>query len=76
MQEQEDHLFEVCANRFLRGMVRAMVGTLLDVGLGKTSIEEFQLILESNDRSKAGRAVPAEGLFLQEVIYPRDIYLD
>ena len=46
------------------------------VGLGKTSIDDLQLILESNDRGKAGRAVPPEGLYLQEVIYPSDIYLD
>lgn len=76
VQEGTNHLFEISANRFLRGMVRAIVGTLIDVGLAKTSIEELKLILESNDRSKAGRAVPAEGLFLQEVIYPSDIYLD
>ncbi len=76
MQTETNHLFEVSANRFLRGMVRAMVGTLLNVGLGKTSIDDLQLILESNDRGKAGRAVPPEGLYLQEVIYPSDIYLD
>lgn len=74
-QNGDVYLFEIRANRFLRGMVRAIVGTLLDVGLGKTSLEELTLILESNDRSKAGRAVPAEGLYLQEVTYPEDIYL-
>ncbi len=76
IQEGPNHLFEISANRFLRGMVRAIVGTLIDVGLTKTSIAELKLILESDDRSRAGRAVPAEGLFLQEVIYPSDIYLD
>ncbi len=76
IQDETNHLFEVSANRFLRGMVRAMVGTLLNVGLEKTSIDDLQLILESNDRRKAGRAVPPEGLYLQEVIYPTDIYLD
>ncbi len=75
-QDGTNHLFEITANRFLRGMVRAIVGTLIDVGLGKTSLEELSLILQSNDRSMAGRAVPAEGLFLQEVIYPEDIYID
>lgn len=70
------HLFVIQADRFLRGMVRAIVGTLLDVGLQKTSIDRFQEILESNDRKKAGRAVPAQGLFLQEVSYPKEIYLD
>ncbi|MEQ9466065.1 MAG: tRNA pseudouridine(38-40) synthase TruA [Ekhidna sp.] len=75
-QEGTNHLFVITANRFLRGMVRAIVGTLIDVGLEKTSLEEVKKILESNDRSRAGRAVPAEGLFLQEVVYPPDIYLD
>ena len=74
--ESEDrHLFAVQANRFLRGMVRAMVGTLLDVGLGKTSLEDLKNILKSNDRSSAGRAVPAHGLFLEQVEYPEAIYL-
>lgn len=76
VQEGSNHLFEISANRFLRGMVRAVVGTLIDVGLGKTSLEDFREILASNDRRKAGRAVPAEGLFLQKVVYPKDIYLD
>ena len=70
------HVFEITANRFLRGMVRAIMGTLINVGLEKTSLEELKSILASNDRSKAGRAVPAEGLYLQEVIYPSHIYLD
>ncbi len=76
VQDGSNHLFEIAANRFLRGMVRAVVGTLIDVGLGKTSLDDFREILESNDRRKAGRAVPAEGLFLQKVVYPKDIYLD
>lgn len=71
-----NHLFVISANRFLRGMVRAIVGTLVDIGLGKTSLMDLKQILESNDRSKAGRAVPAEGLYLQEVIYPKDIYIN
>ena len=75
-QNGSEHRFVISANRFLRGMVRAIVGTLIDVGLGKTSLDDFKAILESNDRSKAGRAVPAEGLYLQEVIYPKDIYLN
>lgn len=76
VQNDSNHLFVITANRFLRGMVRAIVGTLIDVGLNKTSLEELKKILESNDRSRAGRAVPAEGLYLQEVIYPKDIYLN
>ncbi len=76
VEEDSNHLFVITANRFLRGMVRAIVGTLIDVGLNKTSLEELKKILESNDRSRAGRAVPAEGLYLQEVKYPENIYLN
>jgi tRNA pseudouridine38-40 synthase len=62
-------VFYIKANRFLRGMVRAIVGTLLDVGLGKISVSDFEQIILSKNRNKAGRAVPAEGLFLMEVNY-------
>ena len=75
-QSEDNSMFVISANRFLRGMVRAVVGTLIDVGLGKTTTMELKEILQSNDRSKAGRAVPAEGLYLQQVTYPADIYLD
>lgn len=68
-------IFEVRANRFLRGMVRALVGTLLEVGRGKLTVEEFVNIIGSSDRAKAGRAVPPYGLFLTEVHYPEEIYL-
>ena len=62
-------LFGITANRFLRGMVRAIVGTLLDVGTEKTTLEEFQRIIAHQDRQQAGRAVPAHGLYLTEVTY-------
>lgn len=62
-------VFYIKANRFLRGMVRAIVGTLLEVGAGKLSVEDFEQIILSRNRKKAGRAVPAEGLFLMEVNY-------
>jgi tRNA pseudouridine38-40 synthase len=62
-------VFHIKANRFLRGMVRAIVGTLLEVGLGKISLVEFEEIILSKDRKKAGWSVPAEGLFLMEVNY-------
>jgi tRNA pseudouridine38-40 synthase len=62
-------VFHIKANRFLRGMVRAIVGTLLEVGMGKLSVAQFEKIILSKDRKKAGRAVPAEGLFLMEVNY-------
>lgn len=63
-------IFSVKSNRFLRGMVRALVGTLLEVGTGKKSIEDFEKIIQAQDRSKAGAQAPAEGLFLVEVGYP------
>lgn len=62
-------VFRISANRFLRGMVRAIVGTLLDVGTEKTTLEDFQRIIASQDRQQAGRAVPAHGLYLTEVTY-------
>lgn len=68
-------VFTVTANRFLRGMVRAMVGTLLDVGTGKITTKDFHEIVKSKDRKKAGMNVPAEGLFLMKVKYPAGIFL-
>ncbi len=70
------HTFCVSANRFLRGMVRAIVGTLLDVGSGKINSQDLKGIHESGDRSRAGRSVPADGLFLSEVKYPESVYLE
>jgi tRNA pseudouridine38-40 synthase len=67
--------FTITANRFLRGMVRAIVGTLIDVGSGRTSLEEFRHILESRDRREAGQNVPPSGLYLVSVIYPSRIFL-
>ena len=66
-------IFEISANRFLRGMVRAVVGTLLDVGTEKISVHDFQEIIKGKDRKKAGMNVPAEGLFLTEVKYKSGI---
>jgi tRNA pseudouridine38-40 synthase len=71
----QGYIFHVSANRFLRGMVRAIVGTLLEVNRGKMSIDQLKAALESGDRRKAGRAVPAEGLYLTRVVYPESIYL-
>ena len=61
--------FEIEADGFLRFMVRNIVGTLVNVGLGKISPDEFKRILESKDRHQAGATAPAHGLFLNEVIY-------
>ncbi|AWV98420.1 tRNA pseudouridine(38-40) synthase TruA [Arcticibacterium luteifluviistationis] len=68
--------FHVKSNRFLRGMVRAIVGTLLDVGLGKVSQEDFQAILNSQDRRNAGSAAKAHGLTLEEVNYPENYFAE
>ncbi|WP_350287677.1 tRNA pseudouridine(38-40) synthase TruA [uncultured Croceitalea sp.] len=73
-READKLVFTITADRFLRNMVRAIVGTLLEVGLGKKSPEEIRLVLESKDRSKAGVSVPAKGLYLTKVSYPEDIF--
>jgi tRNA pseudouridine38-40 synthase len=64
-------VFTITADRFLRNMVRAIVGTLVDVGLGKVELEEFRMIIEARDRGRAGKSAPARGLFLDKVKYPR-----
>jgi len=68
-------VFNITANRFLRGMVRAIVGTLLDVGNNKITVKQFQEILKSKDRKKAGMNAPPEGLYLTEVKYPKSVFI-
>jgi len=63
------YMFEVSANRFLRNMVRAMVGTLIEVGLGNMEPEEITQILQKKSRQEAALSVPAKGLFLWQVRY-------
>lgn len=63
-------IFEITANRFLRGMVRALVGTMADVGQQKLSVDDFKNILDAKDRRKAGHAAPACGLYLTKIEYP------
>lgn len=62
-------VFDITANRFLHGMVRTLVGTMVNVGRGYTKAEDFANILEAKDRSLAGMSAPAKGLFLEEIIY-------
>ncbi|MFA5833164.1 MAG: tRNA pseudouridine(38-40) synthase TruA [Bacteroidota bacterium] len=62
-------IYVVRANRFLQGMVRALVGTMVNVGRGYTQEEDFRMILEAKNRAKAGQAAPAQGLFLERVTY-------
>jgi tRNA pseudouridine38-40 synthase len=66
--------FVIRADRFLRGMVRAIVGTLVLVGQGRLSIREFRTIIEARDRKQAGQNAPAQGLFFAGVQYPNDIF--
>ena len=61
---------DITADRFLRNMVRAIVGTLLDVGRGKLQPEDIPALLEKGDRSAAGQSVPGEPLMLREITYP------
>jgi tRNA pseudouridine38-40 synthase len=74
-QQDEDRVvFHIKANRFLRGMVRAIVGTLLMVNEGKIEISTIREIMASQDRSKAGRSAPPDGLYLSEINYPIRIF--
>lgn len=69
-KEGEILIFQISADRFLRNMVRAIVGTMLDLGTGKISLTDFQEILNSKNRSKAGQSVSPDGLYLIEIKYP------
>ena len=76
IQENEtEAYFVITADRFLRNMVRAVVGTLFEVGKGKMTEEQFREVIESHNRCKAGHSASAEGLSLVEIIYPKNIYL-
>ncbi len=63
------YCFVITANRFLRNMVRAVVGTLVDVGRGKITLQEFRNIIESKKRTNAGESMPAHALFLHDIVY-------
>lgn len=65
--------FTIKADRFLRNMVRAIVGTMINIGLGKTSVEDLHQIIKSKNRSEAGFSVPAHALYLTKIEYPDDI---
>ncbi|NVO19287.1 MAG: tRNA pseudouridine(38-40) synthase TruA [Bacteroidetes bacterium] len=74
-QNGSELLFNIRADRFLRNMVRSIVGTLLDVGRGRIDLGELQNILLSHDRRRAGRSVPAKGLSLTDVNYPEYLFV-
>ncbi len=67
--------FVITADRFLRNMVRAIVGTLFAVGRGKLSLTDFQAIIDAKNRCSAGQSAPSDGLYLVHVEYPKNIYL-
>lgn len=68
-------VFTIKADRFLRNMVRAIVGTMIETGTGKISPDEFERIIQARDRCKAGRSVPAKGLFLVNIEYPAELFI-
>ena len=72
-QKENVLIFKIKADRFLRNMVRAIVGTLIEVGLKMKSVEEFKQIIESRNRNKAGKSMPAHALFLSEINYPQHL---
>ncbi|SNR30910.1 tRNA pseudouridine38-40 synthase [Maribacter sedimenticola] len=72
-QDQDHLIFTITADRFLRNMVRAIVGTLINVGIGKYDPDYVNTILKSKDRSMAGVSVPAKGLYLTSIVYPNTI---
>ena len=74
-QKGEEARFTITANRFLRNMVRAIVGTLIEVGQHKLSVNDMHQIIASKNRGEAGFSVPACGLFLSSINYPSEIYL-
>jgi tRNA pseudouridine38-40 synthase len=73
-QEGDAWRFSITADRFLRNMVRAIVGTLIEVGRGKLSLQEFSAIIEAKDRCEAGMSVPGHALFLTDISYPEELF--
>ncbi|MBR3951676.1 MAG: tRNA pseudouridine(38-40) synthase TruA [Bacteroidaceae bacterium] len=74
-QEGEGYTFTITADRFLRNMVRAIVGTLVEVGRHKITINEFCAIIEGRNRGLAGTSMPGKALFLHDVTYPEEIFI-
>lgn len=70
----EKWIFTIEADRFLRNMVRAIVGTLIEVGRGKMTIDEFRQVIEAKNRSDAGTSVPGKGLYIVNVEYPEEVF--
>lgn len=72
---EDEWVFTIQADRFLRNMVRAVVGTLVEVGKGKLSVEGFRRVIEEKNRCSAGTSVPGNALFLVDVGYPDDLFI-
>ena len=72
--EKDQLIFTIQADRFLRNMVRAIVGTMINIGLGKMNVDNLHNIIKSKDRGEAGFSVPAHGLYLTKIEYPNTIY--
>jgi tRNA pseudouridine38-40 synthase len=68
-------VFKIKADRFLRNMVRAIVGTIVEIGFGKMQISEFEELIRDGDRSRVGQSAPARGLFLSDIEYPDEIFI-
>ncbi|HNV95305.1 MAG TPA: tRNA pseudouridine(38-40) synthase TruA [Bacteroidales bacterium] len=68
-------IFTISANRFTRNMVRAIVGTMLEIGKGKLSLNDFERIIDSKNRCLAGESVAARGLFLEKIVYPEELFI-
>ena len=76
IETEDEYHFHITANRFLRNMVRAIVGTLLEIGEGKRDIAWMHEVITGKSRSQAGKSVPGRGLYLTEILYPETIYKD
>lgn len=75
-QEGSSLIFFISANRFLRNMVRSIVGTLLEVGYKKREVKDIEMVIKSKDRGEAGFSAPAQGLYLSRIEYPQNIFID
>ncbi len=73
-KDNDTLIFSIKADRFLRNMVRAIVGTMIDIGLGKTSLAQFHEIIKSGDRTQAGASVPGHALYLSKIEYPKSLF--
>jgi len=76
LETEDEYHFHITANRFLRNMVRAIVGTLLEIGQGKKPVSWIHDVVKGKSRSQAGSSVPGHGLYLTEIIYPETIYIN